>query len=575
MLKMSDICVSLKRANPAILRFIRMSETYTAEDFAAAVMIAFGIKPAEIIKAGFELEDGSIYEDGLKEISLREILKCGSSGEMKLRWLLPEREFEFIFREFETGASGLSAVPAAEANIPDTAETAAVPQPQDTDRSLPEVLLAKGMNIPEGRYDIRALNRAAAEFERIGSCSMPDGRYISQSMTAFSASRTENAMKKYFMPGTAAPEINHDLSVPAIVLLSSVKMQELREIADRLDMYSRSNRKAELIFDIVQNLEHSRKKSIFDEISLEEYYSFRKFVTSDERTLAAENFKIEEKLPAFYQYGFVLEMPKSGARIASELLDYYSEWFNTDIEKQFVNRKHMETAMKACIRLYGIFSLKMFKAVLEKLLEENGMPPEERVLEKFFNEAPSVYRSEKLLLSAQKHRLLYSGKLVEKKEASAYQQVFNEDIFRVPEAEEILDIAKNGVQIGTELKKFLLDTLNKYKYYGYYTYETPEDDMRDVIMELQKGRGTEGAFNMLCSKAYRIRYSGVEAELIRSRLAELVSKENNIPRVFYEGYSVKDCPEELKAAVQEMLTVKTTGSTGTSSQRGYVRGRRR
>ena len=125
---------------------------------------------------------------------------------------------------------------------------------------------------------------------------------------------------------------------PGLMVLIGVSSEDtendLKYIADSYGMYYDSSyRKPDLVHGISDRFGGGNVAKIFENMGISEFLVFKRLVLSE--TPGEE--KWEYLLTELCNRGLILTIPKTGLRVASEVLEYYEGWYGTETEA-FVSR---------------------------------------------------------------------------------------------------------------------------------------------------------------------------------------------------------------------------------------------
>ena len=538
--------VIVERSNPLILRHFYIPSECSCDDLIAGTCIFMGIEPAEgkLFQAEAEIKD--------KEKALADIFHAGDEITLVLTDAAGKKKGKglTLFARAESGPEE------SEKNRRYIADT------------IPCIDMAVGNNIPVGIWDIGELNHIQEILEAEEYYDRGDGSYYSRKELAFSEKKTENAVRRYFAPETAVKEINLKLGMPMSLLLEKLKMNELKGIADYFEVYYDSSvRKPDMIHNLCKRFGDRNIEKVFEAMTISEFQAFRRFVLS-EKPAAEEKWEI--LLPAIYNRGLLVDVPKTGLRIASELLEYFDTWYGTEKETRFLHGKYMERAAAVTVDLYGIFLRERFLYILET--SAPGIVSEEEASQWYTQWIHSFDSG----ISSLSNGVYYLGSIGTPEARSLYGEMYREkDAFYHPTHEEIEVLFQNSTGISTQGMKELTALVDQYTYYSYY-YDYGNDAEQSclrIIFELHKRGDIEAAVRIAENEMRRLSWSD-KKDAVLAKVRTILKKEvNTLPIIALNGYSLKNCPKELLEYTEAVRAKREEAekATGKKTQKPAVR----
>lgn len=513
-----EIAISVERSNPLIFRQVLVPDGLTCGDLLTVSRIATGLEPGKgKLFRGLE-------ELGKKEARLSEMLHEGD--ELRI-WLSEGTKHYGKGRE-------LSLYLLVKKEVPLSGDASS--------EEIPRVLLSEGRNLPPGVGEIGEVNRIQKALNGASSVQSASGEFLTEKSLEFSPKKTDNAMRRQFAPETARKELDMRLALPMRLLLDKLKLNDLKDMANEQDMYYYGQpRKAELVDSFCRRYDERYIQDFFEILSIAEFQEFKRFAQGDAPEMPDVRF-----MPSFQNRGFLLDVPKVGIRIASELLEYYDGWYDTESETAFLHRKTIRSAMLASARLYGIFSREQFLNVVERL--SGGLDLNSEAFEYFDRAAEGAY---KLPVRALDNRFLYSTEDLDQRSAQSLwrERYPDEEVFALPSAEELGAIAQNGLflQEGSMEKLVELIRENEYRYYyrGSGYIEPIMEICRKLVAALHRYGRPEDALAVGEKVLDSLRWWRA-SDTYRSALTEIFKKEaKTLPLICLNGFSRKNCPKQL------------------------------
>ncbi len=512
----------VERSNPVILRRIHIKSTAAGSELLDLALLSLGLSPK---KYGYEKKEDL-------SVSVAELIS--NQEELRVPLTEPDRknpESGIILTLIRDDGYG---------------------QKTEGNESLPFVTLAVGWNLPENEKTIGRVNSILNIVGQTGFCLGEDGAFYSENTLAFQERKVQSRIRKYFAPQTAGKEINTGLGLPMGMILNSIKLADLKQIAAVYEIYCDSQiRKENMVKCFCKKFDREYLRKLFDELELSEFRHFQEFVFSDSPESVRKDW--DDALFPFFDRGLYSDVPKKGLRIASEVLEYYDEWCGTTEEEAFVRSKYMRTALKASAVLYGVFDPERFKALLSKLSPEE-IPKEEA--ENYFRKFGGICRDPELRML--KNGVLYRTDSFSSKEAELFRQlmepVWHE--FCVPEKETIEKMALDNPLFSETNDKTVREWFFRYgrsMYYnlGYIRRKDRESyDM--VVRELQKEGNVLKARERAERELYSLQWRSEKNTVLASLLKILEQEVKRIPLFCLNGYTGKTCPKKLMAFRMEL-----------------------
>ncbi len=540
---MYGISVAVSRANPMIARMIYISGENTVLDLINLSLAALGLP---LQKADFLWETASSdSNESQKAVQPGQLLSAvlfpESSGRIILYDKKRRQSIEFFLDIISTPKNGM--------------------QPP----SIPFISEAIGLNLPKDCFDIAEINELQEHIDE--GYKTKNGAYYTRQYLTFSAKRAGNAIRRIFDPDSAEMEPNRSLAAPMSVIFSSIKNNELKAIMDENNIYRDSTmRKSDLVFSLCHHFNNGGIKQIIDSMDVFEYLYFKNLIYSSEKDIP-KDFPLTN--PSLFSSGLLFEIPKTGIRIAQEVMDYYESMLENDKETIFLQTKYVQTAMRCCANLYGIFSAEMFKSVL-KTIAPKDFPLE--IADVFFtskgypsplNEAPGkphdmdmserrgdyIYSCNLKLLE---EGLLYPSELMTKSGANTvFKKSYPRDgLFYKPSTEEILIYSQFGIMIDEKAAKRIIKFFTQDRYFYYFD----EDDLFKAVSNISTILHIEGdvisAYDRFKLYWRKFRW-GYPDKTIEAEVKAILKEEaKKIPLMTLNGFSISNSPKEILKYVE-------------------------
>ena len=364
-----------------------------------------------------------------------------------------------------------------------------------------------------------------------------------------------NALHRKYAPELAQKEVNTRICIPMKQMLGMLKLDSLRQITDRFGVYLYSGkRKAEIIDSICHKFNREYLEKVMGVMSVEEFQYFSTYALDESPERRAP--EISEKLKQLSARGLVQYEEARGYCVASEFMSIFEELYESGRETQYLHEKYMYTALLACRELYGLFDREMFCAVLGTFGDQ-GITEEEKT--DYFKTFLSGFNS--LDLAGLDEECCYYSRLLGKSEAVRIRKkMYPEKVYYLPDAEEIRDFTTKGLPV-READSKAYGVIFK-KYTGYYSYRQDDSDeyLYSAIRRIHRGDTGEQVLAELMRPLYSLRWAKpAEKSVGEESLNKLIRQlELNTPLTELRGYSLKNCPKELKAHYEEQREKKAT-----------------
>ena len=510
----------LARSNPVFMRQISIPGTYTPEELTAAVCIAFGIHPVEG-ELSVEEAHGDTIEELFSEKD-RGVLVLPKESGRKTRAQLSF----FIDKVSETQSAG--------------------------ELKIPQLIKRSDHNMPAEVWDIRDINRIMMDIYSGKTAAEHNNTMYYASELAVSDKKTDNAMRKRFAPETARREVNSSIKLPMRSLVGGHKLDTLKSIADRYGIYIYAGmRKAEIVERICSKYDREAIEDIFDMLSLAEYEFLKQFLLdeSDKR----EDRSTEEMLDCFYDRGLICNISGKGYCIASEAAEYFEELYESPKESSYIKIKYLKAAIKTCAYLYGIFSYKMFDAVLG-VLNADGISEKEKreyfLVQYKGKTVPAMSNMDTDVLCY--NSIGYREKALKLKRS----HIWPEGSFYLPDKETIKEIDKNGIRFGSGSESELAVIIRKYRFHSYYGEDSSMSIVRRVEEMIHWGCSEKEVMDYIENNIQKLINweSHATVESVTNRIRKILKKETkDMPLVMLKGYTIENCPRDMKRFYQQEM----------------------
>ncbi|MBQ7678865.1 MAG: hypothetical protein IJT34_03340 [Butyrivibrio sp.] len=510
--------IRVERSNPLIYRELLLPADTMAGDLLAAVCISIGCDSAEghILKDEEEITDPALpVAQFLHEGDHLQILLSPKDTKAK-RTSAPLSLILTVIAEKDAGAE----------------------KPP-----FPVVTSGYGLQLPEGVWDIGEINAIHQALLQTEAVQAGKNTYFFKHALLLDRSKAENAMRRHFAPETANPELNGKNGVPMEVLLTRTKLEDLKYLVDYYQIYRDSSmRKPDLIRALCRKYDRDFLKGLFEKMTLEEFLNFQDFATSEDPD---DEVDWADALDLLYNLGLLEIMPKEGWKVASELLDYYAEWYGTEAETAFLLDKTAKNAMLAAGRLYGIVSRQEFHAVLQ-LIPDNALSPEQ---------ADDYYDR---LVSGRIHLpfepltdglLRYTEVINARDAATVHRLQPAPDIFFQPGQQLLEKLLKQDVNFSVDGGGELMTFIKQFSYTGYY-YHDRSDNARDIYTDalhlLRQAGDVDKTLELIRSKLYRLSWISNSQSILDNIRQILLDERDDLPLMALNGYSMNNAPADVK-----------------------------
>lgn len=553
-----DIRAVLSRSNPMIMRQISAPEDLSPDELTDCICLAMGIT-SSIMPDGEKVT--GVFDDAKNELTLKELfareesrildLRFNAAGKAKMK--LTVYLDKLTLEEEKKGEKKKS-------------------DPSDagskTGTAVPVVTKAFGCNIPSQVRDIRDINYIHANLVKTESITFNDNVYTVRDLE-FSQRKTDNSMRRRFAPETALKEVNSLIKLPLRQLIDSINVTELKEMAESNGVYLYSGmKKAGIVNSFCEHYDRMYISHVFDNIGVGEYLAFKDFVFDE--SPVRNDPSVAKKLVNFINRGLIAYVKKKGYFVASEVVDYFDDLYDTDKEKSFLKDKYLCAAMTACRNLYGIFDFEMFDAVLDKLNVPDINEDDRQVYYDWVHGGYGGFNIEAL-----DSDMCYDKRKMKKPQAKRMYDTLADDYY-LPERDEIYSLEQYDIMIGCKAYDELWDIVSEHSgyYYGYgYDYaRIIAANIREIIQILHWGGDKDDVYEVLKSHSYRLRWAeGKAVTDVKSKIEDCIKDEmKRMPLVGLRGYSLSNCPAYMKRAYknrQKMDKLTAPGKKTTSTQK--------
>ena len=507
----TDFRLTLARSNPMVMREISVPDTYTAEELTDAACISFGLQPGG---AELKVEGGSgdTVSELFSESDRAVLLLPRSAGKNKARLCI---YVDMIGSEEPV-----------------------------TEMDIPDIRYYTDYNIPADILDVRDVNMILIQMEGDVSAVTYGNNVYYKSDLLFSGKKAGNALRKRFAPRTAIKEVNRSVTLPMRELIGSQKLDVLKHIAEKYGIYYYSGmRKAEMVERICRYYDKNYIADLFEMMTITEYRRFREYIL-DESDKRLDN-SIEKDLALFVKRGIIGFMGDKGFCIASEAAEYFESFFDTDEEAKFIRIKYLKSAIKLCAELYGIFDMDMYDAVLKAMNAEDIDEKEKR--DYFY----AVYKGKGMpeLFAAEPGVWCYRSADIRKDRIlEIFANRYTGGGFYVPDEKQIDEILKNGLGLSKNGTAELKKIIEKYGYRSYYNEYSADRLITQMAESIHWGEKTDKTLSIMDRALFRFFGWGSRGMIdsLKNSVKMLIAKEaNTMPLVGLNGYSMKNCPEDI------------------------------
>lgn len=159
-------------------------------------------------------------------------------------------------------------------------------------------------------------------------------------------------LKKLSQSGTVQMDLQWNKSMPIAELIGRLSLERMKMIINSNELPIRTNFRKVYVTDALQKYFETGKqwRKIIDEMNLEEYEAFLRFITEKEDSES-------DYFPTLYKYGVAERNDRNGKIfIARELMEAYEEMMDTEGDKELIKNKKIEVVFLCAQKLYGFFS---------------------------------------------------------------------------------------------------------------------------------------------------------------------------------------------------------------------------
>ncbi|MCR4655655.1 MAG: hypothetical protein K5770_05430 [Lachnospiraceae bacterium] len=519
--------ISICRSNPFIMRVVRFPAGYPVRDLMAFCCIVFGR----------EVTSGLLFSG---DTQIKETDRPVSEVFGK------EDEYTVVYRD-----PGLQAKKAGGSiSMYIFVEDVISGNKKENEEELPFVISAVGRNMPADSFDISEFNIIQRMLDQGDYCETADGRVYSGKELGYSVRKTDNAIRKFFAPGTEEQELNMKLGMPMELLFDKCKVADLKYIADVNNVYyGTQTRKQGLVSALCKRFDSERITELFEDMEVEEFFAFKRFALSEDPESSGDVW--ESELPVLNRSGLIIFVPKLGYRAASEALEYYESFYGTEKETDFIRKKYMKGAMLVAGRLYGVFEKEWFLSILEKISPEKI--PDDISDEYFYNTVHYYHNRDYDFLEG--GDAYYKKELgIREAEEVCRERLKDDPVFYEPSADEIRLLMNKGIRFSEASEDRLKQFISEFSYwsYGYYgfDYDNNGNDRslsgcEKIVAELHKKGDVDAALKTAGDEMRRLSWSDRKEPVLNSVRRILEKESESIPLMTLNGFSRKNCPEEL------------------------------
>ena len=511
-----NIRIIVCRSNPMILREICIPEDCTISEFADAAVISLGLVSAA----------GVVETDSGEKEEKEKLTQLFSETEHMVLKFYPGVNSREIHLKLYMDLIGKCA----------------------SESGIPVVTEAEGYQLPKDIWSTFGINFIQQKLQETASVVYGDNLYEKRSLE-YSEKKVLNALRKRFAPELAQKEVNTALGMPLRQLLSLNKLEVIKNIIYTYQVANYSaKRKDELIGCICHKYDQQYFHKLFSDMGLREYLAFREFVLDDQADRMDP--ALEQRLFNLFDRRLLGFDEKNGYCVASELINYYADLYDSGSEEKILQDKYLNVAMKVCAELYGIFDREMFRAVLSELKPSNIT--DEKATE-YYQKIHDGFST--VPVSSLDDERCYHTKMGNKKAMVELQkQIYPERDFYIPDREQILDMDDHGLFIFMQKYDEMEKLIDQYQYYSYCYGEDAGDTIYTALRSLHRSRPVSEAAAGITGNMGMLRWKGQEEQdKVKDRLKKLLEQEkNNIPLMELRGYSLKNASKEMKEHYQRL-----------------------
>lgn len=345
-----ELKVVLHRANPAVVRQFTIPDDFSMDFLQQVMSVLFGWNPdtkwlicAEEINSlrnpetlkGKDKRSAANTMDDIVEI--KNVLKTGH-----ILCLYPIISKSFVFRISFIGE-------------------------KEQTNAYPLITRYRGYNIPFDIKNLEGFNRLQLWWKnRSYTYYIGDFYRYDQQKYYFIKKDTERELRKLVFAkdgkefSSVLNKLNYSNSIRISHLIEQFRVQDIRNIAQKENIYIPSGLKRDGIMDYVSTGLGS--SDVFENhikyMSLSQYDVFQRICTGNYKSADSDILYDvgqdlhESSLADFYYYGFRKER-EIAVTPSTELLQNYEEWLLDGNEKDFLKEAKIYSSILGCVRLYG------------------------------------------------------------------------------------------------------------------------------------------------------------------------------------------------------------------------------
>lgn len=334
--------IYLTSSDPVSLRYVIMPGHFTRDEMLQTAAILFGLDPEEL---DFEINALSELPDS-QDLPIRTVFSPGDRISVYLRRQKSPQADSALILNMEFMEPPAQAADKAMSEL-----------------TLPLTIAAFGFNVPKPVWVISEINRIHHALLEAENIKYGADLFFRREDLLFLPGKCENTLRKRFAPETARKEANRALAIPLMQLLEKQTVPCLKAIMDeRCLYYDSTSRKPDLIYGILENTDKQSLLDLLENVSLREYKHLHALLMDGIPTSEIAN--PEKLFPLLSSNGVAAVIGKGQLRVATELMDLFEKNISEGREESFLERKYLETTLRACGALYTCFDLNMFLRML-------------------------------------------------------------------------------------------------------------------------------------------------------------------------------------------------------------------
>lgn len=567
---MSTLCIlfHLNRSNPMIFRAAALPDHFPLAEVGELCCLTFGLKSAdcyyEILSADEYMESDTISENRELTNGMTGTVRLAKDAQtqklfaLDVSWSVSEENINNQSSKNDPGNTDKIDHTDISDNIGHTDISDNMDHSGNASAiSFPVLKGWLGYQLPAGVFSVSIINEIGAAFQHQSSYQLSTGETLYREPLRFICQKTNNAICMRYAPDLARPEIKMELGIPLIDLVETMTLADIKEHLDHMHKYGyATEKKASCVTALAVYLSHEGQDQLFGQMEMKEYLNFRKFVLSGTCD-CHDNDDLSKAFPALWEACRIRFVKKTGVRIAADILQAYSQWFDSPEEMVFRKNKKIRQAMRWCGFYYGIFSLDHCWQVLQTVY-----PGEIRKedLTAYWEEVPDFADAENISFADTSYRkhspevYAYDPRVISAQNLNYYLSAVKEDNSKRklpsnPESFETMAVKC----LNYTAREPQIQELNRICSPSYYKSENAVERLNESITKMRGGADWSAEATDVSKHLYWHPGREEQGKII---ISDYLRKEaETLPRFQYYGFSRSEIEEQK---ISSPLSAKVT-----------------